>query len=238
LTPASYIAALNASVGNYQTSRLIAGAARARQLQRIAVTMTAGRVSSVTYDTGRPRGNIAGHQGDHTTAFVTFKSMVRNNVMGKTLVEAKAAMLGVLDEVMLFPGAAVKVGNTEYLFNKADVINASIRAVTNENELAAVMHAIVEIRNELGLSAEKHARSSGGHGEAGNNALLEECDDRLRNGGPALRYTVPQMVDAMWSTCTRLPSPTHTSSRPRAGTPASFPACSAGTGAITSTTPS
>jgi hypothetical protein len=192
--------AFSVAIGNHAMARLAA----AHRLQRLAIDVTTSgpgkhdRVTSVSYDTSRTPGNIAGHDGDHTTAFVTFKSMVRNTVMGKTIAEAKTALTALLDEVMLFPGASIKVRGTEYLFNKADAIKEDIRAVSDDDTLAEAMRSIVEIRNELGMSAQLNSTSSGGHGEAGNNALVEECDDRLRRQGPALRYTPAQLVDSMW----------------------------------------
>jgi hypothetical protein len=104
-----------------------------------------------------------------------------------------------MDEIMMFPGAAVKVSNTEYLFVKSDEIKQQIAKVTDADSLAAVMSRIVEIRNEMSLSAQLNSVSTGGHGEAGNNALVEECDDRLRRGNPKLRYTSQEIVDAMWA---------------------------------------
>lgn len=173
------------------------------QRLNIDVTMSGhsahDKVTSVNYDSSRVPGNIAGHQGDHTTAFLTFKSMVRNHVMGKTIAEARAALDELLDNVMLLPGAAVKVRNTEYLFAKADGLRNDIAAVRTALDLEQVMETLVELRNELGLTSELHNVSTGGHGEAGNNALLEECDDRLRRGNPRLRYTAADMVNSMWA---------------------------------------
>ena len=172
-------------------------------LQRLTLSVaatghgTAARVTSVTYDSSRTPGNIAGHQGDHTTAFVTFTSMVRNTVMGLTVAQATTALRDLVDEVMRFPGAAVKVRNTEYLFAKADDVRTQIGAVADKDDLAAVMRSVVELRNELGLSSRLSSTSTGGHGEAGNNALVEECDDRFRRG-EKLRYTAGQIVMSMW----------------------------------------
>jgi hypothetical protein len=191
----------------------LARSGSARRLQRLEIKVaaagqgTSAQVTSVTYDTARTPGNIAGHQGDHTTAFISFKSMVRNSVMGLTVAQAKTALVALVDEVMRFPGAAVKVRNTEYLFAKADDLKVRIGAVADKDELAAVMRTVVELRNELALSSRLNSTSTGGHGESGNNALVEECDDRLRRG-EALRYTVEQIVESMWELLDYHPKPT------------------------------
>jgi hypothetical protein len=206
-TRADAVLALQRTRGNGAASRAVeqlrprGGRRLARLTITVAMTGTGKHdtINSVTYDTSRTPGNISGHQGDHTTGFLTFKSMVRNNVMGKTISQAKTALLGLLDEVMLFPGAAIKVSNTEYLFKKADEVQGEIAKVADKDDLEAAMVKLVEIRNTLGLSARLNSTSTGGHGEAGNNALIQECDDRLRRGGPALRYTSEQIIDAMWA---------------------------------------
>lgn len=199
-----HLTALQRTAGNRAVARTLQARRAPVAVQRLSISVaatgqgTGARVTSVTYDSSRVPGNIAGHQGDHTTAFVTFKSMVRNTVMGLTVAQAKVALRDLVAEVMRFPGAAVKVRNTEYLFQKADWVLAQIGAVADKDDLAAAMRTVVELRNELALSSRLNATSTGGHGEAGNNALVEECDDRFRRG-ERLRYTADHVVGSMWA---------------------------------------
>ena len=157
-------------------------------------------VGTVSYnDHARPGGNISGHAGDHTTAYVTYKTMVRNAIYGKTLPEANAALIELTDQIMSLPGAARKVRNTEYLFNLYDAIQHDITKVKNKATLETVIESILSLRNQLDFSAYKNYTSTGGHGESGSNAVLYECNNRLRAGGPRCRYDAKTIVAELWN---------------------------------------
>ena len=171
-------------------------------------------VGTVSYsDHARPGGNIAGHAGDHTTAYVSFKAMVRNAIYGKSLPEANAALLTLTDQIMSLPGAATKVRGTEYLFQLYDAIQKDVKNVDDKKSLESVIESVLSLRNQLGFSAYKNYTSTGGHGEAGSNAVLQECNARLRDGSPRCRYDAKTIVAQLWNLFDFKPTPSVRSTR-------------------------
>jgi hypothetical protein len=167
------------------------------QLLKFNVQITNGVIKSVTSDGKRPGGNIRGSVGDHTTSHVSFFSMVRNQIMGKTLSDAKTTLNDLVDNLRGLPGMQIK--SADYL---TDYINHTlypkITNITDEQTLEDVMEDIVSIRNQLQLSSIKNSTSTGGHGEGSTVAALDECDDRFRNGNTKPRYTEDDMAKFMW----------------------------------------
>jgi hypothetical protein len=165
-------------------------------------------VGTVNYsDHARPGGNISGHAGDHTTAYVSYKAMVRNAIYGKTLPDARDALIELTDQIMSLPGASRKVRSTEYLFDLYDAIQEDITEVHNKTTLETVIENILSLRNQLGFSAYKNYTSTGGHGEAGSNAVLQECNNRLRVGSPRCRYDAETIVTELWNLFDFTPTP-------------------------------
>jgi hypothetical protein len=165
-------------------------------------------VGTVSYsDHARPGGNIAGHAGDHTTAYVSFKAMVRNAIYGKSLPDANAALVELTNQIMSLPGAARMVSGTEYLFDLYDSIQEDLESVDDKPSLERVIENVLSLRNQLGFSAYKHYTSTGGHGEGSSNAVLQECNSRLRAGKPRCRYSADEMVAELWNLFDFTPTP-------------------------------
>lgn len=176
-------------------------------VQRVSVALKDGRVSSVSGKGDRRLGgSLRSHEGDHTTAYVTFKEMVKNQAMGKTVPEAAKALLLALNSVAVFPG--MQLQTADYLHDYIDEMRGELvdleiskasEGPDNVKKLAVLMDKIIEIRNSVPLSSRNVSMSSGGHGEGYSNDLLSECESRLRTDGPKMRFSPDEICEAMWA---------------------------------------
>jgi len=153
-------------------------------------------VSSVSVkSSSRSGGNLRTGAGDHTTSYVTFTDAVRNQTIGMSIEDARDNLYSMVEEMSDFPGMQKK--SAKYLVDYKDTLLSQIEDAETAKEFSQVGKEIVGFRNKIPLSAFKHYKSTGGHGESGNAALLRECEDRLRKN-EALRYTADQIAESFW----------------------------------------
>lgn len=136
-----------------------------------------GTISGVSKFRSRPTSNIRGSQGQHLTAYVVFEDMIVNRVTDRTVGEAAAELVKVLEEISELPG--MKLKSAEYLelplmtnieLLKGDDITAQGIGIVIDN--------ILSIRNKVPGTAERG--TGGGHGEAEHSGIIQEVEKALR----------------------------------------------------------
>jgi len=156
---------------------------RAGLVQRLeaSITIKEDVITAASIEGSRPATNLAGgHQGEHTTAFVTFRHMAINCVKGKTLEVARDNLILTLEQMKNFPGWA---DAPKYLTDSMDNTLAAAEAMDppDKQNIQDLMRWTVEIRNSIPLTANSK-QTSGGHNEAGQAGGLQLIEQRARTG--------------------------------------------------------
>lgn len=162
-----------------------------------------GVITSVTKFRSRPASNVRGSQGDHTTAYTTFESMINSHTRGKTPEEACKALIKLLGDFHLLPGMATKTAED---YNLPNAIKKAQKELAESDADPKVMGAIIddilEIRNYVPLTSMRVGKSSGGHGESKFAGELDTLEDKFRTGADLSSYSEDglghQAVTNMW----------------------------------------
>ncbi|MBE8991329.1 DUF4157 domain-containing protein [Nostoc sp. LEGE 12450] len=136
-----------------------------------------GTISGVSEFSSRSTSNIRGSQGQHLTAYVVFEDMISNRVTDRTVGEAAAELVKVLEEISELPG--MKLKSAEYLklplMTNIDLLKSDdITAL----DIGIVIDNILSIRNKVPGTAERG--TGGGHGEANHSGIMQEVEKALR----------------------------------------------------------
>jgi hypothetical protein len=152
-------------------------------VQRVTFNMkTDGTISSIAMKSwpSRPASNMRGKQGQHLTAYVAFEDAMINRVTGRTVKQAAAALLELLEEYRQLPGMAAK---PDYLVTAIDenvVLLKTAMAADDAKGVGAVIDNMLKIRNVIPGTAQ--GGTGGGKSEAKNSGILNVVEAALRAG--------------------------------------------------------
>ncbi|MEH1973460.1 MAG: DUF4157 domain-containing protein [Nostoc sp.] len=137
-----------------------------------------GTISGVSKFPNRPSSNLRGSQGQHLTAYVVFEDMISNRVTDRTVAEAAAELVKVLEEISELPG--MKLQSASYLKSPMTInIELLKNHKTTAEQIGKVIDNILSIRNNVPGTAERG--TGGGKGEAKHAGTITEVEKALRN---------------------------------------------------------
>lgn len=147
-----------------------------------------GEITSASMAGDRPPGNLRGHDGDHTTPYVSFLHIAINNVLGKNLSDAVENLKLAMERIKEFPGYA---NASSYVRKPLDThadfwIDWADNAMApTTSEVEQMMVAVVQLRNAVPMSAYLNRVSTGGNNEANTAGGLHYAERLARagNGG-------------------------------------------------------
>jgi hypothetical protein len=157
---------------------------------------TNNRISGVSRRNVRRGGtNLArGRQGSHRTAHRALESVIRNNLLGADIPTARRNLQRVMTRLQTLRAVQNLRGQHQ---TNLQVVTNSINSITNVNNLTTSANQFLQFANLL-PGAASSVGSLTGHGEAGNAAVLDEYEDRLRNG-TTQRYSRTDVAESAWA---------------------------------------
>jgi hypothetical protein len=166
--------------------------------KRIKLQGNVNTISSVARPAqgrGRRRGtNLSrGRQGSHRTAHRVGFSIVRNNLIGKSLVGGRTALGTVMTRLNTL--RSVRNLNGQHRQNLVNTL-ALINGAATLPDMEVASETLIDFINLI-PGASSAIGSLTGHGESPNARLLDDYEDRLRRGD-AQRYTRTQVADSMF----------------------------------------
>ncbi|WP_017452886.1 eCIS core domain-containing protein [Herbaspirillum rubrisubalbicans] len=186
------IAAVTRTEGNYATP-IAANKMRAQVqlmnacvIQRdVILTVGGGLITGVGVDRKNELGIFGDEPGDHSTAHVVFRDMIRNQLLGLTLAAAPARLQTLFDQISNLPGMFTH----DYVIadHRAQVLNmqqAAQNAINTANitntqlAIQTAAQAVLNFRNAVPMSAVREG--SVGSGEGPQSGRLRMAEDNLR----------------------------------------------------------
>jgi len=192
----------------------IVGGAKVRStiVQRVTLNIrpttgaNPGTISGVSNWTNRPPSNLS-IQGQHLTAYVTFKQTILSRVRDRTPTQAAAELYQVVQEIRMLPymnppsqwnnHIHQSLNGIEQRLNQAATLPDQRQAA---RDVGYLIDAILTERNRVPSTAINEPGTVG-HGEAGHAGSLEVMENTIRKG-MAGGYGAPQAqqaVEEMWS---------------------------------------
>jgi hypothetical protein len=175
------------------------------QCAKLNLRNTDGTISGVSSFIKRPPSNL-GSQGQHLTAYVSFKQTILSRVRDLTPTEAAASLRVVVAEILELPAMQTQNQWNEHIHLSLAEIDAALNdAQSMEQNSAAVMvgkqiDAILRERNRVpGTAISEHGTH--GHGEAKTAGALEVMETALRteHAGDYGASVAQQAVECMWA---------------------------------------
>ena len=161
----------------------------------IAFNRTNNRISGVSRRNLRRGGtNLSrGRQGSHRTAHRAIESVIRNNLLGNDIPTARTNLQRVMTRLRTLRAVRNLTGQHQTNLN---LVTNSINSITNVTNLTTSANQFMQFANLL-PGAASSVGSLTGHGEAGNAAVLDEYEDRLRRVATQ-RYTRTDVAESAW----------------------------------------
>jgi hypothetical protein len=174
------------------------GVATIQLAKRIKLQGDVNTISSVARPAqgrGRRRGtNLSrGRQGSHRTAHRVGFSIVRNNLIGRSLVNGRAALGTVMTRLNTL--RSVRNLNGQHRQNLVNTL-ALINGAATLPDMEVASETLIDFINLI-PGASSAIGSLTGHGESPNARLLDDYEDRLRRG-VTQRYTRTQVAGSMF----------------------------------------
>ncbi|PWT90571.1 MAG: hypothetical protein C5B56_05220 [Proteobacteria bacterium] len=157
---------------------------------------TNNRISGVSRRNVRRGGtNLSrGRQGSHRTAHRALESVIRNNLLGSDIPTARRNLQRVMTRLQTLRAIRNLTGQHQ---TNLQVVTNSINSITNVTNLTTSANQFMQFANLL-PGAASSVGSLTGHGEAGNAAVLDEYEDRLRSGATQ-RYSRNDVAQSGWA---------------------------------------
>ena len=151
----------------------------------VILTVNAGIMEEVVVNRDNEMGIFDNGPGDHLTAHVVFRDMIRNHLINQPLAGAPAILQQLYDEVWQLPGIGMFAhvpGHLEDNFDNADdafiAAQATAVAAPTAANVQAAAQALLNLRNSVPLSAFDDGRVGAGEGSYRNKLNTAEASLR------------------------------------------------------------